>query len=121
VKPIINWLSKVLTGDTYLYQTYHQFPGTPWENVEHYWERSPLSLVGNVQTPTVLITGESDRRTPISESEQFYQALKLRRVDTALVRIPGSPHGISNRPSRMVTKVESMLAWFEKYRTPAAE
>lgn len=119
VKPIINWLSKVLTGDSYTYQTFHQFPGVPWENVEHYWQRSPLSLVGNVKTPTILITGEADRRTPISESEQFYQALKLRRVDTTLVRVPGSPHGISNRPSRMIEKVEYMLAWFEKYRTPS--
>ncbi|MGP9799949.1 prolyl oligopeptidase family serine peptidase [Rheinheimera sp. NSM] len=119
VKPIINWLSKVLTGDSYTYQTFHQFPGVPWENVEHYWQRSPLSLVGNVQTPTILITGEQDRRTPISESEQFYQALKLRRIDTAMVRIPGSPHGISNRPGRMIEKVEYMLAWFEKYRTPS--
>ncbi len=120
VKPIINWLSKVLTGDSYTYQTFHQFPGVPWENVEHYWQRSPLSLVGNVQTPTILITGENDRRTPISESEQFYQALKLRRIDTTLVRIPGSPHGISNKPSRMIEKVEYMLAWFEKYRTPTS-
>ena len=119
VKPIINWLSKVLTGDSYTYQTFHQFPGVPWEHVEHYWQRSPLSLVGNVTTPTILITGEADRRTPISESEQFYQALKLRRIDTALVRVPGSPHGISNRPSRMIEKVEYMLAWFEKYRTPS--
>jgi len=119
VKPIINWLSKVLTGDSYTYQTFHQFPGVPWEHVEHYWQRSPLSLVGNVTTPTILITGEADRRTPISESEQFYQALTLRRIDTALVRIPGSPHGISNRPSRMIEKVEYMLAWFEKYRTPS--
>ncbi|MBZ9612430.1 S9 family peptidase [Rheinheimera maricola] len=119
VKPIINWLSKVLTGDSYLYQTFHQFPGVPWEHVEHYWQRSPLSLVGNVQTPTILITGEQDRRTPISESEQFYQALQIRRIDTALVRIPGSPHGISNKPSRMIEKVEYMLAWFEKYRTPS--
>ncbi|WP_235357329.1 S9 family peptidase [Arsukibacterium sp. MJ3] len=119
VKPIINWLSKVLTGDSYLYQTFYQFPGVPWENVEHYWQRSPLSLVGNVKTPTILITGEQDRRTPISESEQFYQALQILRVDTALVRIPGSPHGISNKPSRMIEKVEYMLAWFEKYRTPS--
>ncbi|WP_337842282.1 S9 family peptidase [Rheinheimera sp.] len=116
-KPIINWLSKVLTGDSYLYQTYHQFPGTPWENVEHYWQRSPLSLVGNVKTPVMLMTGEEDRRTPISESEQFYQALKLRKVDTVMVRIPGSPHGISNKPSRMIGKVEYSLAWFAKYRT----
>ena len=119
VKPVINWLSKVLTGDSYLYQTFHQFPGVPWEHMEHYWQRSPLSLVGNVQTPTIIITGEQARRTPISESEQFYQALQIRRGDTALVRIPGSPHGISNTPSRMIEKVEYMLAWYEKYRTPS--
>ncbi len=117
VKPIINWLSKVLTGDSYLYQTFHQFPGVPWENVEHYWKRSPLSLVGNVTTPTMLMTGESDRRTPISESEQFYQALKIRKVDTVMVRIPGSPHGIANKPSRMITKIEYILAWFNQYKT----
>ncbi len=119
VKPVINWLSKVLTGDSYLYQTYFQFPGVPWEHMEHYWQRSPLSLVGNVKTPTILITGEADRRTPISESEQFYQALKLRKIDTAMVRIPGAPHGIANKPSRMISKVEHMLAWFRLYRTEA--
>ncbi len=115
-KPIINWTSKVLTADSYIYQSRHQFPGMPWEAFEHYWERSPLSLVGNVKTPTMLMTGEEDQRTPISESEQFYQALKLRGVDTALVRVPGSSHGIAGRPSRLIGKVEHTLAWFERYK-----
>lgn len=115
-KPVINWISKVLTADSYLGQIPYQFPGMPWDNFEHYWKRSPLSLVGNVTTPTMLITGESDRRTPISETEQFYQALKLRRVDTIMVRVPGSPHGIAGKPSRMIAKVENILAWFEKYK-----
>jgi len=114
-KPIINWLSKVLTADSGLGQIPNQFPGVPWENVEHYWKRSPLSLVGNVTTPTLLITGEQDKRTPISETEQFYQALKLRKVDTVMVRVPGSPHGIAGRPSRLIGKVENILAWFKKY------
>lgn len=114
-KPIINWTSKVLTGDIYTYQIHHQFPGTPWEEFDHYWERSPLSLVGNVSTPTMLMTGEEDFRTPISESEQFYQALKLRGIDTALVRVPGAGHGIAGRPSRLIGKVEHILNWFEKY------
>ncbi|EKE84715.1 S9 family peptidase [Idiomarina xiamenensis] len=116
VKPVINWISKVLTADSYLYQIPNQFPGMPWDEFEHYWQRSPLSLVGNVTTPTMLMTGESDRRTPISETEQFYQALKLRHVDTVMVRIPGSPHGIAGKPSRLINKVEYTLAWFEKYR-----
>ncbi len=114
-KPIINWLSKVLTADSGLGQIPFQFPGVPWENVDHYWEHSPLSLVGNVTTPTMLMTGEEDKRTPISETEQFYQALKLRKIDTVMVRVPGSPHGIAGRPSRLIGKVENILAWFKKY------
>ncbi|MHC6646070.1 prolyl oligopeptidase family serine peptidase [Alteromonas sp. HB246098] len=114
-KPVINWLSKVLTADSGLYQIPFQFPGKPWDNVEHYWKRSPLSLVGNVTTPTMLITGVEDKRTPMSETEQFYQALKLQKVDSVLVKVPGSPHGIASKPSRMIGKVENILAWFKKY------
>ena len=114
-KPVINWLSKPLTADSMVGQIYHQFPGPPWEHLDHYWERSPLSLVGNVTTPTMLITGEEDRRTPISETEQFYQALRLKGVDSAMIRIPNTSHGIASRPSNLITKVDHILAWFEMY------
>ena len=120
-KPVINWLSKPLTADSMVHQIYHQFPGPPWEHVEHYWKRSPLSLVGNVTTPTLLLTGENDRRTPISETEQFYQALQWRGIDSAMVRIPNTSHGIANRPSNLITKVDHILAWFERYRTDKEE
>ncbi len=115
-KPVINWLSKVLTADSGLYQIPYQFPGMPWEEVEHYWQRSPLSLVGNVTTPTLLMTGVEDKRTPMSETEQFYQALKLQKVDTILIKVPGASHGIASKPSRMIGKVENTIAWFDKYR-----
>lgn len=114
-KPVINWVSKVLTADSYIYQIPYQFPGMPWDEVEHYWQRSPLSLVGNVVTPTLLITGEEDQRTPISETEQFYQALKLRKIDAVMVRVPGASHGIAGKPSRLNAKVDNILAWFERY------
>ncbi|GAB55142.1 dipeptidyl aminopeptidase/acylaminoacyl-peptidase [Glaciecola punicea ACAM 611] len=114
-KPVINWLSKVLTADSGLSQIPNQFPGMPWEEFEHYWERSPLSLVGNVTTPTMLITGVDDKRTPMSETVQYYQALKLLKVDTVLVKVPGASHAIANRPSHLVGKIENILAWFEKY------
>jgi len=61
----------------------------------------------------MLLTGEVDRRTPISETEQFYQALKLRGIDTAMVRIPGASHGIVKRPSNLMNKVAHILKWFE--------
>ncbi len=116
-KPVINWISKTLTGDSYIGQISHQFPGMPWDEFEHYWQRSPISLVGSMVTPTMLITGENDYRTPISETEQLYQALKLKGVDVVMIRVPGSPHGIAGKPSRLVAKVDNILAWFRRYRT----
>ena len=115
-KPVINWVSKTLTADSMVGQIYHQFPGPPWEHLDHYWKRSPLSLVGNVTTPTMLLTGESDRRTPMSETEQFYQALRLKGVESVMIRMPGASHGIASRPSRLVSKVDHILAWFDRYR-----
>jgi dipeptidyl aminopeptidase/acylaminoacyl peptidase len=69
-----------------------------------------------VKTPTMVLTGEEDYRTPMSESEQYYQALKLLGVDTKLVRVPGEPHGIQRRPSHHIAKVLSIQNWFEQYR-----
>lgn len=114
-KPVINWFSFSLTADNAAFFTKYWFTAMPWDNPEEYYKRSPISLVGNVKTPTMLLTGESDLRTPISETEQFYQALKLRKVDTAMVRIPGAGHGIAARPSQLIAKVAYILAWFEKY------
>ena len=114
-KPVINWTSHVLTGDGGASWTKYWFGAKPWEDPETYWRRSPLSLVGNVTTPTMLLTGEQDFRTPIGESEQYYQALKLRRIDTAMVRIPDASHGIAGRPSQLIAKIDNILAWFERY------
>lgn len=92
----------------------------PWENQELYWKLSPLSLVGNVKTPTMVVVGAEDYRTPVSESEQFYSALRLRGVPTALVKIPGASHGgIAARPSQSAAKASAILAWFEKYKAGA--
>ena len=112
-KPVINWYSFALTADMYTYFYKYWFPGLPWEHRDQYMDRSPISLVGNVKTPTMLLTGEADYRTPISETEQYYQALKLQKVKTAMVRIPGASHGIGSRPSHLIAKVAYVLQWFE--------
>lgn len=114
-KPVINWTSFVLTADRYNFFGKYWFPSLPWDAQAQYWARSPLSLVGNVKTPTMVLTGEEDYRTPIAESEQYYQALKLRRVPTALVRVPGAGHGLDQRPSQLASKVAHVLAWFERH------
>jgi len=116
VKPVINWISESLYSDIHRLVPGYWFEKFAWEDPQEYWRRSPLSLVGNVSTPTMLMTGESDHRTPIPEAEQYYQALQLRKIDTALVRIPESSHGIASRPSNQIAKVDNILAWFAKYR-----
>ncbi|BBW93274.1 acyl-peptide hydrolase [Pseudoalteromonas sp. PS1M3] len=114
-KPVINWISFVLTADFYPFFADYWFPGKPWDHIAHYMKRSPISYVGNVTTPTMLLTGEADYRTPISETEQYYQALKLQGVDTAMVRIPDASHGITARPSNLMTKVAYIQWWFDKH------
>ncbi|MFD2100414.1 S9 family peptidase [Flagellimonas iocasae] len=116
-KPVMNWISKTLTADNYFYYAENRYPGQPWENFEGYWKFSPLSLVGNVQTPTMVMVGMNDLRTPPSEAKQLYHALKLRKIETVLVEIPGAGHGIANKPSNLMTKVAHTLAWFDKFRT----
>lgn len=116
-KPVINWMSFALTADAYPFFSQYWMSDMPWNIADKLWKRSPLSLVGNVTTPTMLLTGESDYRTPISESEQYYQALKLQDIDAAMVRIPGASHGIASKPSRLIQKVGNILAWFERYKT----
>ena len=115
-KPVINWYSFVLYADNINIYYKYWFPGAPWDNLEHYMKRSPISYVANVKTPTMLLTGEQDFRTPIAESEQFYAGLKLNKVESMLVRIPGASHGIAARPSNLITKVNAITTWFEKYR-----
>ena len=115
-KPVINWYSFVLTSDVDVFFTRYWFPAFPWDSTAQYMRRSPISYVGNVTTPTMLVTGEVDYRTPSSEAEQFYMALKLRKVPTAMVRFPDAPHEISARPSYLIAKVAYILAWFEKYK-----
>ena len=96
----------------------------PWENYQSYWSRSPLSLVASVKTPTLVVVGSDDYRTPASEAEQFYAALKLKGVPTAFVKVPDASHGgIAARPSQSAAKAAAIIAWFDKYRgraTPVA-
>ncbi len=115
-KPVVNWISKTLVADNYNAYHEYRYKGIPWQDPMEYWRYSPLSLVENINTPTMVMVGMADLRTPVSESKQLYHALKLRRIDTALVEIPGSFHNISNRPSQLVAKVLHALAWFERYR-----
>ncbi|MGA9422539.1 MAG: S9 family peptidase, partial [Rhodanobacteraceae bacterium] len=119
-KPVIDWASFVLTSDYTPFFSRYWFGKYPWQDPKAYWARSPLSLVGNVKTPTLVIVGSKDYRTPDSEAEQYYSALQLRSIPTALIKVPGANHGgLAARPSQAAAKASAILAWFARYRDAA--
>jgi dipeptidyl aminopeptidase/acylaminoacyl peptidase len=112
MRPVINWHSFVGTTDGASW--YRQFKKYPWEDPMEFAVRSPLHYVDNVTTPTMVMTGEADLRTPISQSEEYYRALKMLKKDTLLVRMPNEYHGW-RRPSHRLLQQLYLTAWFEKY------
>lgn len=113
MRPVINWHSFVGTTDGPMW--YDQFQKKPWEDPMEYAARSPLHYVANVKTPTMVMTGEADLRTPMGQSEEYYRALKVLKKETLLVRMPEEFHGW-RRPSHQLLQQLYLLAWFEKYR-----
>ena len=111
--PVINWLSFVGTTDGASW--YRNFRKMPWEDPSEHLERSPLMYVGNVKTPTMLMTGINDLRTPISQTEEFYMALKMRKVPTVMLRFNDEWHGTSSKPSNALRSLLYMQSWFEKH------
>lgn len=112
--PVTNWLSFVGTTDGPGW--YRNFAKLPWEDPSEHLRRSPLMYVGNVKTPTILITGENDLRTPMPQTEEYYQALRLLKVPTAMVRLQDEWHGYFHRPSNTLRTLSLREQWFEKYR-----
>jgi dipeptidyl aminopeptidase/acylaminoacyl peptidase len=111
--PVIDWMSFVGTTDGASW--YHNFKKMPWEDPSEHLQRSPIMYVGNVKTPTMLMTGELDLRTPISQTEEFYEALKIRKVPTAMVRFNEEFHGTASKPSNFLRTQLYLRYWFEKY------
>jgi len=111
--PVINWISFVGTTDGPGW--YRNFEKFPWEDPTEHLRRSPLMYVGNVTTPTMLMTGVNDLRTPISQTEEFYEALKIRKVPTAMVRFNEEWHGTGSKPSNYIRTQLYLRDWFKKH------
>jgi dipeptidyl aminopeptidase/acylaminoacyl peptidase len=113
--PVTNWISFVGTTDgTSWYRNFEHFP---WDDPSEHLRRSPLMYVGNVTTPTMLMTGERDLRTPMAQTEEYYQALQILGVPTAMIRFPDEWHGTSSRPSNFMRTQLYLRSWFERHGT----
>ena len=115
---MIDWVSFVGTTDGASW--YHNFKKMPWEDPSEHLQRSPLMYVGNVKTPTMLMTGVLDLRTPIPQIEEFYRALKVHGTPTVMIRMNNEYHGTSSTPSNFLRTQLYLRSWFEKYGTKSA-
>ncbi len=115
--PVIDWVSMAGQTDIPLF-TYNFFDAPFWEKPDQWLKQSPLMYVGNVTTPTLLMTGELDRRTPIPQSEEYYAALKMRGVPTTLLRFEGEYHGTGSKPSNWIRTQLYMMSWYKRYTRP---
>ncbi|MEZ4639963.1 MAG: S9 family peptidase [Caldilineaceae bacterium] len=103
------------SSDIWIFQ--QMFGGKPvYESLDDYWRQSPIAYVGNMVTPTLVIHSEQDLRVAIEQGEQLFVALKLKGVDTEMVRFPEESHGLSRggRTDRRIVRLGHILRWFEE-------
>jgi dipeptidyl aminopeptidase/acylaminoacyl peptidase len=113
--PVTNWITQAGTADGGYTHSALWLKAFPWEQPQQFLEHSPIYYAKNFKTPTMVITGEADLRTPIAESEELYFALKAQKIPSVLIRVPEEFHGIRGRNSHYIEKIEQIMAWMERY------
>jgi dipeptidyl aminopeptidase/acylaminoacyl peptidase len=112
--PVINWLS--FAGQTDIpYFTFNFFERPYWEDPAPWLRQSSLMYVGNVRTPTMLMTGELDLRTPMPQTEEYFAALRYRNVPSVLLRFAGEYHGTGSKPSNFMRTQLYMMSWYGRW------
>jgi dipeptidyl aminopeptidase/acylaminoacyl peptidase len=115
LRPVVDWTDQATTSDATAFFAKQWMGAMPWEDSERYRSRSVFYLAGQIETPTMLVTGEEDFRTPISQTEQMFGALKLRGVETVMVRLPGANHGMG-RPSQWLQSILAPIGFFDRQK-----
>jgi len=102
----LNWIFQEVLNDK-----------PPFQDLDKFWEHSPIKYIGNARTPTLVIHSENDLRCPIEQGEQVFVALKTLGVDTEMVRFPGEFHGLSRngRTDRRIVRLNHIVRWFDTY------
>ncbi len=116
--PVIDWISMAGHTDVPLF-TYSFFKKPFWEDPTDWLAHSSLMTVGKVTTPTLLMTGILDRRTPMPQTEEYYAALKVKGVPTKLLQFNDEYHGTGSKPSNYIRTQLYMMSWFNRYTRQA--
>ncbi len=102
-RPVMNWTTWVATDPAGMERAADLMGGMPWDDPQQYAGRSPIAYAANFKTPTLVLAGPDD-----PGSDELYFALRARKVDTALVRLPGSG------PAERVLELEAALGWLNR-------
>ncbi len=112
--PVIDWISFAGQTDIPLFAA-DLFDRPFWEDPAPWLKLSPIMYAGSIRTPTLIMTGDLDMRTPLPQSEELYAALKTRNVPTTLLRFAGEYHGTSSKPSNWIRTQLYMMSWYNRY------
>ncbi|MBU7048329.1 MAG: S9 family peptidase [Theionarchaea archaeon] len=118
-RSVSNWVSMYGSSDLNWQFQYEFGDEPPWDNVENWWQQSPMKYIGFAKTPTLVIHSEQDLRADKEQGEQIFVALKRLGIDTELVLFPEEPHGLSRtgRTDRRIVRLNHMKRWFDRYLT----
>ena len=116
-RSISNWISAHGEQDFTPRQMRIEFNGTPWENYDLYWDRSPLKYANKIKTPTLIIHSDQDYRCPLGQAQELFYALKIHNVPTEMIIFKGENHGLSRtgKPVNLVERINRLIGWFDKY------
>ncbi len=115
--PVTNLLSMWGTTDIGVTFGEDQWGGRPYRNLDWYIERSPLTYSDRVQTPVLLMHGEADVRCPITQSEEYFVALKRQGKTVEFVRFPECSHLFlrGGHPAMRREYLDRTVAWFKRW------
>ena len=116
-RSIANWISKFCTTDIGYYFVDDQNGGTPWNNYEKLWDRSPLKYADKVKTPTLFIHSQEDYRCWLAEGLQMFTALKYHGVEARLCMFKGENHELSRsgKPQHRIRRLKEITDWFDTH------
>jgi dipeptidyl aminopeptidase/acylaminoacyl peptidase len=118
--PVTDWISMSGETDLTLF-TFGWFDKPYWEDPKPWLDHSSIMYVGHVTTPTLIMTGELDRRTPMPQSEEYYVALRMRHIPAVLLRFDSEYHGTGGmKPTNFLRTQLYMMSWYKRYMTPTA-
>ena len=94
-----------------------QIGGTPFENLDNYWEKSPIKHIRNCKTPLMLIQNEADYRCPVWQGYELFTQLKIQGTETRLVTFKEESHEMPllGKPKNRVKRLKEIVSWFEKF------